>query len=289
MTEVIFPERSPHGLAALDVFFDDFNDVHFFVEDADQENLYEIVIGRMFPDITIARIFPLGGKSAVLLHSQEPNTRVSAPRSVYLLDKDFDDLLGKIVHRENLFYLDRYCIENYLIDVTAIVEVVVETHPKLKRADISNRLEIDLKIPEITGSLRPLFELFFCAQYFSLDLKNCSLAIEKFCLEKSRWQIDGDEVDRFRTSISERVMGYPQSNAFDHPDVLQLSALDSHTVVSGKHLCTLIFHYIKSKYPLGNITFESFLFRVAKNCPMLGLVELREKIRASLNSESAFS
>ena len=63
------PSRSPAGMAALDVFYSDFNDINFYVEDQEQEKLYEIIFKRLFPRLKITRIFPLGGKAAVIEHA----------------------------------------------------------------------------------------------------------------------------------------------------------------------------------------------------------------------------
>lgn len=91
MPDSLIPVRSPDGLAALDIFYDEFNDVHFYVEDIDQENLYESILRKLFPEHTIARIFPLGGKPSVIAHLSQSNST----RGIYILDKDFDDLLNK--------------------------------------------------------------------------------------------------------------------------------------------------------------------------------------------------
>ena len=129
------PTRSADGLAALDVFYSEFNEINFYVEDADQENLYEVILRRLFPGVKVDRIFPLGGKDAVLRHaSSSANENLPAFRA-YILDKDFDDLLEKKVTRPNVFYLDRFCIENYLLDENAFVEIVIESLPRKHRQE----------------------------------------------------------------------------------------------------------------------------------------------------------
>lgn len=286
MDDVLLPTRSSDALAALDIFYDDFNDVHFFVEDVDQENLYEVVLRRMFPDLRIARIFPLGGKQAVLNHTPEVTAVGAAPRSVYLVDKDFDDLLGKKVKKPMLFYLDRYCIENYLADPDAMVEVVVESAPKLKHTDVASELNLPVRLAEFTESLRPLFQLFYCVQRFGLGIKNCALPAEKFCCSKRRWLVDplimSDYLRQVASAASKTENAAALASPLSHPEVASLAQSDPHTVVSGKHLCTLVFHYIKSKYNLGSITFESFIFRVSKNSSMHALQGLAAEIRLAL-------
>ena len=283
MVEMDLPQRSAAGLAALDIFYDDFNDVHFFVEDEDQENLYEVVFRRLFPELRVARVFPLGGKQAVLSRCTQDFQRVSGPPSVYIVDKDFDDLLGRLQTHPGLFYLDRYCIENYFPEPDAIVEVVIESLPKLKRSEVSAALSLPEKIIEIAESMRPLFQLFYGVQHYDLGLRNCALAPESFCQKTRRWMIDRQAVARYSQQVSHAALTTPHAAALATPltdtAIARLQALDCQSVVSGKHICALLFHYIKSKYNVGTITFESFLFRLAKNASLSSLGSLAEAIR----------
>lgn len=286
MDEGLLPTRSPEALAVLDIFYDEFNDVHFFVEDEDQENLYEVILRRMFPELKIARVFPLGGKQAVLDHALSLIEENRKPRSIYLVDKDFDDLLGMKAQKPGLFYLDRYCIENYFADPDAILEVVIEAAPKLKRREIAADLDLPKKLTELIESLRPLFQMFYCVQRFELHLKNCSLPAERFCSAKHRWHVDPAALADYRAKVALAASSTQHAAALadplSHPEIAALSQLDAHQVVSGKHLCTLVFHYLKSKCNLGSITFESFLFRICKNSSLSGLNGLALEIRRAL-------
>lgn len=290
MNDAIFPTRSKDGLSALDIFYDDFNDVHFFFEDIDQENLYETILRKIFPKLKIARVFPLGGKCAVLKRLNEEATEDSRPRSVYVVDKDFDDILGTKKQKPMLFYLSRYCIENYFTEPDALLEVVLESAPKLKRKEVSARLDLEAKIVEFMESLRPLFQLFFCVQRFELDLKNSSLPAEKFCFPKRLWQVDPAALTEYQANVrlaaSKTLKAQLLGDPLLHPEVAALTRSDPHEVVSGKHLCALIFHYIKSKYCLGSITFESFLYRVCKNSSLSALHDLASEIRLNLESSA---
>lgn len=285
MTDDYFPQRSPDGLAALDIFYDDFNDIRFFVEDADQENLYEIVLRKLFPELRVARIFPLGGKQAVLSRCAAEAQQGSRPPAIYIVDKDFDDFLGCQLTRPSLYYLDRYCIENYFPEPEAIIEVVIESLPKLKRTEVGYSLDLTAKIHEIAESMRPLFQLFYCVQRFDLGLKNCALAPEEFCCKSRRWSIDGQAISRYRQQVIQAAVSTPYAavliDPLANPIVSQLHDQDVHSIVSGKHICALLFHYIKSKYNLGTITFESFLFRLAKNATLSSLQSLADSIRAT--------
>lgn len=283
------PQRSADGLAALDVFYDDFNDVHFFVEDEDQENLYETLLRKVFPLLKIARIFPLGGKQAVLKQATNSNRVASAPFGAYIVDKDFDDLLATRVSAPNLFYLDRYCIENYVLDEGAIVEVIVENHPKKKRGQIAESLGLRSRISTIFADLRPLFVLFFGCQRLQLGITNCSAAPERYCSSGLRWEICQAAIENYKTEVIEAAAVADISPTVTDPlsDPRFTSALsaDDHALVSGKYVCAMIHHYVKSRFSLGSMTFDSFVYRLAKNCGAAPMRELAKRIATTVASE----
>src|SRR4051812_24509150 len=103
------PIKTEAFLRGMDVLYFGFNDIEFYVEDEDQENLYLAIFKRLFPGVKLEKIFPLGGKKNV---RDEARLHVGNKKKVFVVDKDFDDLLGRKLSLPNLFYLDRYSIEN---------------------------------------------------------------------------------------------------------------------------------------------------------------------------------
>lgn len=281
------PTRSADGRAALDIFYIDFNDVNFYVEDEDQENLYEVILGKLFPELDICRVFPLCGKKNVLIHASDPANVNSIVKSIYIVDKDFDDFLNRKVNDERIFYLEQYCIENYLVDPSAIINVVIETHPKKKPVEINTSLMLDEVILDTLNSLRPLFHLFYCVQSFDLGLKNCKSKAEEFCDSKSLWKISEDRLMNYTAKVikeaAKRNIVPPLNDPLNDERSALAREAEAHSLVSGKFLLTMLFHYVKAKYSLGAITFESFTFRVAKNSELSSLKPFSDKIRALLD------
>lgn len=279
------PRRSPDGLAALDVFYDEYNDIHFFVEDEDQENLYEVLLRKMFPGLTIARIFPLGGKAAVIRDATECPQDETKPYRVYIVDKDFDDLLGSKVSEPHLFYLDRYCIENFLIDPSAIVEVIVECHPRLKRRSVVTSLALPNAITSIFAQLRPLFTLFFCVQLFDLGIRNCGTKPDRYCNHRRRWEIESDAVESYKEEVlvAAATVGLapPIVDPFLDERLAAAVGVDDHSLVSGKYVCAMLLHYLKASYSLGVLTLDAFIYRLAKNCEVAPLRDLARRIAAT--------
>lgn len=281
------PTRSVVGMAALDVFYQEFNDVAFYVEDADQENLYHTILSKHFPDVRISRIFPLGGKSNVLAHARDKSNKLSSTKRVYILDKDFDDLLKKKARLKNTFYLDRFCIENHLIDLDAIVELVVESTPKTKRTEIEARLQLVDFERNLNEQLRPLFALFFCSQLFELGLRNCSAKPEEYCNARRLWTTNAAKVSLYQQQLivaaHEKQVNPPLLDPLNDDRVNVITSCTPESVISGKFKLAMIFHYVKSHYSLGSITFDSFVYRVAKNSSITSLEGLTNKIKKYIN------
>ena len=280
-----FPSRSEDGLAALDIFYNEFNDIHFYVEDADQENLYFVLLKRLLPGIRIERIFPLGGKGAVIRHAEACVGSTPSQFAVHLLDRDFDHLLGTQSSLPSIFYLDRFCIENHLLEECAVVEFVVESHPKEKRDDIANRLNLPSYLQRTFSDLRTLFIYFACVQRFCINLQNCKSPPERYCHPRRRWEVNPDSVTAYRQAIvaETQALNLPISDPASDERLADVSALADHELVSGKHVAAMLFHYVKSKYSVGSITFESFLYRLAKNCELMSLAQLTKRIEDSHN------
>lgn len=288
MSQSDIPMRSQSGMAALDIFYADFNDVNFYVEDQDQENLYYEIFRKLFKNVRITRIFPLGGKSAIFQHAtSEANRGIKCFRS-YIVDRDFDHLLGKQFEHPNVFYLDRFCIENHLLEPAAIVEMVIENHPKRKRTDVKIKLSPDSKIRNLYRSLRPLFELFFCAQFLNLTVKNCSSPPEVFCEPRRLWKLNDAAISKYRETLEETAEANGlDSHMFDSQFDLAIacaSTASNYELVSGKFAAAMLFHYIKSEYSLGSMTFESFVYRLAKSCTLRSMQAFASRVRAGLRS-----
>jgi hypothetical protein len=287
------PARSPNGMAALDIFYSDFNDVSFYVEDEGQENLYEEILKKLFSRLRVAPIFPLGGKAAVLQHATSTSNDGIRCFRAYLVDRDFDHLLGKRLEHPNVFYLDRFCIESHLLEASAVVEVVIENHPKRRRADIAAALSLDVQLSSIYGCLRPLFMLFFCAQCLDLGVKNCSLPPEAFCKPRRLWELNDASIVRYerelKTAAQAKLLDPPIVDPQSDVRLSRAARASDYALVSGKFVAAMLFHYVKSKYSLGSMTFESFVYRVAKNSALLSMRPLATRVRASVRAHAANS
>ena len=287
------PVRSIAGLAARDIFYEQFNDVNFYVEDEDQENLYLELLKRTFPRLRITQIFPLGGKPNVIAHAQDPVNSQQEHRSVYILDKDFDDLLANLVIQKNIFYLDHYCIENYLLQEEAIVQIAIESHPTKKRETLRSQIKFDAFYNSSVKSLDPLFRLFFAVQRFNLGLKNCDLKPEQFTIKGKPWEIEPNAILDYENTVYHKVN---LTGIFSNTDEFEKFLKNAfprkgprNANISGKFLLGLVFHHLRHNAAIGNVAIDSLRYRLARNCSVGRLRNFGGRIKAFLRTSGAYS
>lgn len=280
--EESIPAKSSVYRAAEDIFYIQFNDISFYIEDENQENFYHSILSNLFPDINIEKIFPLGGKDNVIEHC---NTCNEIKKQIYLVDKDFDDLLNKKVNRENLFYLNRYSIENYLDDKESYIEYIISEHPTLNR----NLVEADLNINEILENvlnvLKELILLHFVVQSKCPALKNISLSYERFVdYNGGIFSLKQDQIEWYKTeiiaelaSIDRRLkLGAQLTKAKRKIPVTSIIRMIE--VYPGKYIIKMLKQVIENTFGIASRNFNSFCYKIAYNSNFENLQFLKDDV-----------
>lgn len=290
--ESLFPTRSPEARASMDILFDGINCVHFYVEDSEQENLYYCILSKLFAKVNPSNIFPLNGKSSVLRHAQDENgnRHIRSPR-VYIVDKDFDDLLGKMIVLPNVFYLKKFCIENYLLTDKSLIECAISINPKHnKRPRIESIIKSPSFIEQAIKQLDVLYRVFFLIQKFDLEIPNTKLAAGCFTKSQKDPSIDPQKVQIHKEKLRQALNDKGIIANAEQLEKLQKTAFGRSQLkqnhVSGKFLMQLFRIYITKhtsstcppddtlRYTLASYTNKS-IFR-----------ELRNRIRKYLKTQS---
>lgn len=156
-------DHSEKAMRALPAFYENFNDVDIFVEDASRETrkLFAILLTRALRGkVRIDRVFPIGSKSLVLKTCRDDQA-VGGRRRVYIVDGDMELCLGEPSEPlMRLFRLPRYCLENYLIDAVAASLVASRESVDLDEEAVFERMEFDAWISYNAKPLRRLFTAF---------------------------------------------------------------------------------------------------------------------------------
>jgi hypothetical protein len=285
-SRVLIPERSVRAKSALDVFFDGYNDVHFYVEDTGQQNAYHAILRRAFPRLRLMQIFPLDGKSNVLQHARDTsgNSVLTKPR-VYLVDKDFDDILGRVVSLPGLFYLRKYSIENYLLDEEAVLSFVVESRPKTDREDLRRQLDFPRVHSEMLSDSERLFRLFVVVQSTGLNIPNAALPPERFADARDRSRINPAKVEAYEREVCRALVDAGVISQSSDVEVLCDRAFpcgkrDCH--ISGKFLLRLLRLRLAGKNWIGNVDADVLFYSLARNFKATAFRELGGRIRKYL-------
>src|SRR5579883_2328839 len=136
-------ERLVSSKSARAILLEDYNDLDVYVEDTSDgyRKIYKELLNKVFDgQLTIQHILPIGDRNQVIQEcykNQIPNGR----KKIFIVDGDLYLLNNtNIINLNGLYVLPRYCIENYLLDETAIVEVYYEEDPSLEK----NQIEVGL-------------------------------------------------------------------------------------------------------------------------------------------------
>lgn len=132
----------PIGIApALGHLHGSRNDIEIFVEDSSAKNVWRELLKKFLPDgVQFEDPIQLGSRNNVLEECRQDQA-VDGRRKLYIIDADLDLLKGvqkpKLRH---LYRLRSYCLENYLLNEPALVDVVtlldVDASPAQAKASL---------------------------------------------------------------------------------------------------------------------------------------------------------
>jgi len=259
------PEYSEDGLGARDIFFAGVARVHIFVEDENLENLYSMLFTRLFPALENYQIFPMAGKSNVVRHARDAEADITGAVRIYVLDKDFDDLMGRLLDLSGVFYLDDFNIETSIIDDVSLLRICVEERPRVKRADLEGRLRSGEAWRDWMPYLDRLHRAFALVQKHDLGIQNTDLAPERFTVDGDPSSFDETRVRAYIDDVSRRLI---EKGVLDSPDdysELSRKVFGNARVhlrhVNGKFLFRLFFHRMKRRQLVSNLTQDSMVMR----------------------------
>jgi hypothetical protein len=265
--EQSIPTKSDAFLKGIDIFYTQFNDVNFYIEDEDQENFYFSILKKLFPGIRLDKIFPLRGKDNVIEKSKR---HIGDKKKVFIVDKDFDDLLNKKVIQNNLFYLEEYSIENYLLDEKAIKEYIIDEKPKIKKKEIDTNFKFDKTLDECCKTFFELTLLHLLVQYKSLAIQNTSLPPEKFVQLNNVICLKNSEVNKYKLEIENKLKALDRrftlkSQIQKIKELFSLkNAKDILKHIPGKYLVKYFKCKIEHLFSLASRNIDSFNIRLAK-------------------------
>ena len=144
------------------------NDITIYTEDEEKDKeFYTQLLKRILGDrVMINDITPLGCKDNVIKYCFESN---HLKCEAYIIDGDIKIVNDnqKISHPK-LFILDRYCIENYLIDENSTIKYIYNNVGTQSEAKIKESLNFDEWLLSFSEPFTNLFIHFAISDYFDI-------------------------------------------------------------------------------------------------------------------------
>lgn len=231
-----------------------------YFEDKDEEHLYEELLKTITPLHKSVRVICLDGKTSLIEHHQTQATSLRS-KSLYVLDKDFDDKLNQIIKRDGIAYLKKYSIENHLLTEDAVNEIATEEKPKKKESDF---LKAVLK--ENLERLLTLTSAFLVAQRYNLGISNCGESIHRFSIDRKPWTLCDAKILEYYRDVEDLLILHGHAASEEEISKILRDARKSVSVddIPGKMLLDLVKAYICHKLSIRGLSQESFRFRLAK-------------------------
>lgn len=302
------PQYSPDGLIGLSVLYSDWANSIFYFEDANYEAVYERLLKKLIPSLKHFAVACTGGKS--IARGVAKRSKEAALPCIVVVDKDYDDILGEYEKNAELgmLYLRRYSLENYIVEIDALIEVAIEELSSIGKVcqyhqlqdKVFDRLEYIARLQEL---LTEVGKWFVFVQKHGLKTRSSKIAGEEmFAGADPRFPLPEDWFKGYCQQILETIKSGPDwlledglfeqavSTAFETEcrPWGDLSPLDH---VVGKHFLFGLLTYIDARLGTSLCTMKSqeLYIRVLNHVDLKPLGYLTEEVKTRLHGTSALS
>ncbi len=267
-----YSKRAIPGLAYL---FRPYNDIDVYVEDTTCRNMFELLLERMLDgQAKVTRIFQLGGRNEVI-KSCKYNQSGTGRRRLYIIDGDFDAVLGE--EPPKLRYLCRlsvYCSENLVFTETAALEVAFETLTNKSRDQIEAIIQFSHFLDDTVAKLTPLLVFYIAVQVLNANLETMGFNVTQLLTQRSKLPELSETKVKQRIAQVKRELQTGNSIEEVESAIVQAERLIPHSsedtakLISGKsYLLPLLFHYLRGKARFSG-TLDQLKTRLARYCEL---------------------
>lgn len=287
-------ERSARAKYASSVFYEDLNDFDVYIEDTADgyAKLFAIILGRALTShVSVTKVFPLGDRRKVLEAADFELKKEQKRKSVFIIDGDLFLLSGERQDLpKNTIRLPRYCIENFLIDAEAFIELLDEECPNKERDTLKKEFNFDGWRSASLDPLVRLFTSFAVSHMLRTGVKTIANGSSSICLN-DMGDICNKKAEKLASDTDKSSTEIAGGDATQASLELIRSKVDMDccfvsTYVSGKDfLLPLLFARFRkvSKSKSSNILLKQRLARKCDLQPLLPVVHQMEKILSTPN------
>lgn len=244
----MIPQRTTYSGQSYKIY-DDYNDIHVFVEDAGYENLYKVLLNKY--GIRTENVFSKNGKPSVLKAAKT----CKDSNCVFIVDRDWDDLLGILPVLNNVVVLNMHSIECYLINYSSFSGILLSENPKENIDTLLSEPHFHKILTDVSNILRPLFKCFLAMQMQENIKKGCSHKPGHFQQKNRSCAPDAKKIQQFITdsgvSIPKSVRDYFLDEVLSKKE-------------HGKFMLHYVWEGVRNKTKIGKIGIEKLMMRLAQ-------------------------
>ena len=269
---------------AATVFTEYRNTIDIYTEDCDKDKeFYVKLLKRLLADtdVVVNDIHPLGCRRTVIEACR--NDTDNRRKKLYIVDGDIYLLFAEKEIVPNLYILDAYCIENYMICEESICNMAYSLHGRDSYENVKRLLDVSHELENIA---EPLINLFFfysiqmeCIKQFSIMNVDCYM--NKGDCRIDTGLIDG-RISEIRTGLVGRGITEEKIDELlnDRRTKFPYDVETLLTIVSGKNYLIPFFrHYIcKCLNCSVNLPKETWKFNLVDRCDLSRLEPLKQAI-----------
>lgn len=276
-------EFSAEAKQVVSVFKSYRNSIDIYTEDKDKDKEFYIALFRRLTHgskIKINDIYPLGSCNEVIKKCKEDIDITR--KKIYIIDGDIYTQYNNRTSIQNLFVLDSYCIENYVIDEKSICKFAYQLLATQNYKKIKSDIQFKKMMHSLSQHLVPLFFYYSiqkqCVDYFKLG------SVEIYM---TKGYIDSDKIMKKKDEIKKDLQskGIPEDylNKLleDRKNRFPINSNSLLTIVSGKDfIIPYIGHYLRQCIGLNtsNCSKEAWKFNLVKYCNLERLNNLKNAI-----------
>jgi len=260
-----FPEASLSFLRGQDILYQQFNDIDIYVEDTGKERMYFNILTSLLPGVKLSKIFSLGGKDNVIREAQAHD---SDNKKVYIVDLDFDDILGKKKRIRNLVYLERYSIENYFIDKNAILEQIREKKPSIGDVEIAADFQFEEETHKIARYLIKVALVAVIVQRFDLGIEYPTIELKDYQDYCRSGEVYAPRIEAFVELVGKALKEVDGSFSLDEiikKEKMIIKGRAPLDLIPGKWTLALLKGVLQRKKLIYQRTDDSFCYLLAKD------------------------
>ena len=270
------------------------NSINIYTEDNEKDKKFYVTLLKRLLDgtnVIINDIIPLGSSDDVI---KACVTDSDSNPKLYIVDGDIHLMTAPKQSQDNLFVLDRYCIENYVVDAVSFYKVYDDLDYEHTLEDIKRLANFE---EIMNDAVIPFMELF---HHFAV-----SQSTQNVCVLKDASQFMGRDgkierlkIDQEKTSVINNVCentGLPKAdfNAYleSFKSSFPMTRDNLIKCVSGKDY---LIPYITNscKYRLSQtigLKKEGWKYQFVKHCDLAPLNSLKLKILDAVNTSEQLS